>query len=99
MTRQAAQMGDQRIRNDIVEWMVRKKVTGAKKHQIQTVVGYALQSHEEGKGKAEIEAMVTDPSEPIQGYGGGHRSNVQLTSLEAGKAYLRENGRDLPDWF
>lgn len=99
MTKQAARMDDQRIRNDIIEWLVRKKVTGAKKHQIQTVVGYALQSHEEGRGKELIEEMLTAPSVPIRGYGGGHRSNIQLTSLEAGKEYLRANGRDLPGWF
>lgn len=99
MAQQTARMDDQRLRNDVVEWMVRKKVTGAKKHQIQTVVGYALQSHEEGRGKELIEEMLASPSAPIQGYGGGHRSNIQLTSLGAAKEYLREHGRDLPEWF
>lgn len=92
-------MNEQRIRNDVVEWMVRKKVTGGKKHQIATVVGYALQSHQEGLGKELVAEMLTDPSVPLQGYGGGHRSNIQLTSIEDGKSYLRKNGRDLPDWF
>lgn len=92
-------MDEQRIKNDIIEWMVRKKVTGGKKHEIETVVGYALPSHEEGVGKELIDEMLADPPSPIQGYGGGHRSNVQLTTLEAGKQYLRRNGRDLPDWF
>ena len=92
-------MDEQRIKNDIVEWLVRKKVTGGKKHQIETLVGYALPSHEEGIGKELIDDMLTDPSVPIQGYGGGHRSNIQLRTLEDGKQYLRENDRDLPEWF
>lgn len=54
-------MDAQRIKNDVVEWMVRKKVTGGKKHQIETVVGYALESHEEGVGKDLIDEMLAGP--------------------------------------
>lgn len=89
-------MDDQRIRNQIVGKMLRKRVIGGKKQQIDTVVNYSLPSHEQGRGKQLLEGMLRDPDAPIEGYGGGHRSNIHLSSVEDAVQYLEENGGDVP---
>lgn len=89
-------MDDQGIKNQIVGKMLRKRVIGGKKQQIDTVVNYSLPSHEQGRGKELIEEMLADPGAPIEGYGGGHRSNIRLRSVEDAVQYLKENGDDVP---
>lgn len=76
--------------------MLRKRVIGGKKQQIDTVVNYSLPSHEQGRGKDLIEEMLTNPRAPIEGYGGGRRSNIRLTSAEEAVEYLEANGDDPP---
>lgn len=89
-------MDDQIIKNQIVGKMLRKRVTGGKKAQIDTVVSYALPTHEQGRGKELIEEMLADANTPIEGYGGGHRSNIRLTSAEDAVRYLETHGGDVP---
>ena len=43
--------------------------------------------------------MATDPTAPIEGYGGGHRQNVRLTSVSDAVDYLEDNGGDVPFGF
>jgi hypothetical protein len=43
--------------------------------------------------------MVSDPDVPVEGDGGGHRSNVRLTSVQAAVDYLTDNGGDVPFGF
>lgn len=54
-------MDDQEIRNRIVRKMLRNRVIGDHKKQVQTIVSRYLPSHEEGRGKELIEEMVADP--------------------------------------
>lgn len=89
-------MDGQEIRNVIVEKMLRKRVIGGKKQQVDTVVSYAVPSHERGRARELIEEMLADPQAPIEGYGGGHRSNVRLSSAEDAVEYLKDNGGDVP---
>lgn len=43
--------------------------------------------------------MATDPKTPVEAYGGGHRRNVRLTSVEAAVEYLKANDGDVPFGF
>lgn len=92
-------MGDQEIKNEVVETMLRDGTWGGKKRQKQTIAGWAVQSHDEGRAKQLIDKMIADPDAPIEAYGGGHRDNIRLTSKADALEYLRDNGRDLPDWM
>lgn len=92
-------MNDQDIRNRIVRKMLRKRIVGGHKKQLDTVINMTLPSHEQGRGKDLLESMVSDPDAPIEGYGGGHRQNVRLPSVEDAVDYLKANGGDVPFGF
>lgn len=91
-------MQAQAIRNRLVRKMLRKDVVGAHKMQIDTIAGYSLPTDERGRGREPLEGMATDPECPVESYGGGHRENVRLTSIEAAVRYLESNG-DVPFGF
>ena len=90
-------MGDQSLRNRIVEKLLYKRVTGAHKKQVDTVKNW-LSSHEQGRGERLIREMIRDPEAPLEAYGGS-RDNVRLTSVDDAVAYLLENGGDVPFGF
>jgi len=92
-------MEDQEIRNRLVRKMLRKRVVGGHKKQIDTVVNMALPSHEQGRGRDLLEEMISDVGAPVEGYGGGHRQNVRLTSVKDAVDYLKDNGGDVPFGF
>lgn len=81
--------------------MLKNQVVGNHKKQLDTVVSRiaGLPSHEEGRGKNLLEKMVSDPQAPVEGYGGGHRQNVRLTSVQDAVDYLEDNGGDVPFGF
>lgn len=90
-------MDDQEIRNRIVEKMLRgSPLTGGNVTTIDTAVNKYLPSHEQGRGKTLIDEMLADASSPIEGYGGGGRKNIRLTSVEAAVQYLKDNDGDVP---
>jgi hypothetical protein len=94
-------MEDQDIRNRIVRKMLKNQIVGGHKKQLETVVSdiAALPTHEEGRGKTLLEEMLSDPQAPVEGYGGGHRQNVRLTSVEDAVEYLRDNDGNVPFGF
>ncbi|OAQ51391.1 hypothetical protein HTG_17010 [Natrinema mahii] len=85
---------DEEFENDIVETLVRKKVTGGKKHQIDTVKNW-FASSDQGRVEDLIEKLARDPDAPVEMYGGGARANVRLTSRQDAKEWLDDRGRDL----
>lgn len=87
-------MDDREIRNRIVAKMLRKRVIGNKKQQVDTVVGYAVPTHAEGRAKDLVDELVRDGV--IEQYGGGHRSNIRLRSAERAIEYLNDNDGDVP---
>lgn len=90
-------MDDQKIKNRIVEKMLRDgPITGRNKTSIDTAVNKYLQPHEQGRGKTLINEMLKDPSSPIEGYGGGARENIRLVSVEAAIQYLKDNDGNVP---
>jgi len=92
-------MEDKEIQNRIVEKMLRKRVTGGKKKQVDTVVNHSLPSHAQGRGKTLIEEMKADSDAPIEAYGGGHRDNIRLTSVKDAVEFLKENDGNVPFGF
>lgn len=90
-------MDDQAIRNAIVTTMLNKRVVGGHKKQVTTVVDLALPSHAEGRGKELIDDLVQ--AGVVERYGGGHRSNVRLGSVERAVEYLEANDGDVPFGF
>lgn len=96
----AQSMDDQEIRNRIVEKMLLDgPITGGNKTTIDTAVGNYLPSHERGQGKMLIGEMLSERATPIEGYGGGGRKNIRLTSVEAAVEYLKDNGGNVPFGF
>jgi hypothetical protein len=88
---------DQDVRNAVVNYLLRKQVTGSHKRTVDTVLDEArIASHDEGRAKDVIGEMLSDPATPIEGYGGASRRNVRLTSLGDGADYLEANDGDLP---
>lgn len=81
--------------------MLKNGIVGNHKKQIDTVISdiAALPTHEEGRGKNLLEEMVSDPQAPVEGYGGGHRQNVRLTSVQDAVDYLKDNDGDVPFGF
>lgn len=92
-------MDDQDCRNRMVRKMLRKRVVGNHKKQIDTVVNMSLPSHEQGRGKDLLDEMVSDANAPVEAYGGGHRQNIRLTSVDDAVEYLKSNGGDVPFGF
>lgn len=84
----------EQLRVKIVTKLARKKVVGAHKKQVDTVKNWFTTS-DQGRAETLIREMIRDPDAPLEGYGGS-RDNVRLTSLEAGKEYIQENGGELP---
>lgn len=74
--------------------MLRKNVIGNHKKQIQTVVGWAVPSHAEGRAKNLVNDLMDVGV--VERYGGGHRDNIRLTSADAAVKYLKDNGGDVP---
>lgn len=82
-------MDDQDVRNRLVEKMLLRGMIGGHKRRVDTVVNMALPTHDRGRGKELLDTMVTDPTAPVEAYGGGARDNVRLTSAEDAVAYLQ----------
>jgi hypothetical protein len=86
-------MNDQEIKNAIVEKMLRKRVLGGKNQQIQTVVGYSVPTHAEGRAKNLIDDLVQ--AGVVDKYG-GTRGTIRLTDAETAVEYLKDNGGNPP---
>lgn len=87
---------DDELKKDIVEKLLRKKVTGGSKRQTDTVKNW-FASSDQGRVEDLIEYLVRDPQAPIEQYGGGARANVRLTSPQNAVEWLDERDRD-PWW-
>lgn len=89
---------DQDRKNRVVRKLLRKRAVGSHKKQIDTVVNW-FPSHAQGRTRTLIQEMMANPSCPVEGYGGGNRQNMRLSSVDAAVAYLKEHGGDVPFGF
>jgi hypothetical protein len=88
---------DHDLKNEIVYYLVHNRVTGSHKITVETAVTHAaIASHDRGRAKDLIDEMLANPTTPIEGYGGGSRSNIRLTGLQEGVNYLEANSGDIP---
>jgi hypothetical protein len=88
---------EQDLKNEIVYYLLHNRVAGSHKKSVDTVINHAaIASHDEGRAKDVIDEMLSDPSMPVEGYGGGSRQNVRLTTLRAGADYLEANDGEVP---
>lgn len=90
-------MDDQEIRNRVVNKMLRKRVVGSHKKQVDTVTNW-LPSHAQGRGEQLVREMIADTGSPVEAYGGS-RDNVRLTSVADAVEYLERHGGDVPLGF
>ncbi|WP_128477051.1 hypothetical protein [Halorussus pelagicus] len=85
---------DGQLRTKIVKKMVRKRVVGGHKKQVETVKNWCATS-DQGRAEDLVREMIRDPEAPLEGYGGS-RDNVRLTGIDDAKAYIETHGGDLP---
>jgi hypothetical protein len=88
-------MNEQVLRNKVLEKLLRKSATGGHKKQKDTVVNW-FRSSDQGKVKDLIDEMATDPTVPLEMYGGGQRENVRLSDVGEAVRYLDANDGDVP---
>lgn len=86
---------DSALKAKVVNKLLRKRVTGGKNRTIDTVKNW-FASSDQGRVEDLIDEMVTDPSVPVERYG-GTRNAIRLTSIQAGKEYVESLGHD-PPW-
>lgn len=87
-------MGGREIKKAIVSTMLQKGIVGGHKAQRQSVVGWAVATHDEGRAKALLDELIQEGI--IERYGGGHRENVRLASVDRAVQYLKDNDGDVP---
>ena len=66
-----------KLRAKIYKKMLRKKIIGGRKRQIDTVKNY-FRSHKQGEVEDNIEDMIADPNHSLELVGGGHRENIHI---------------------
>lgn len=81
-----------RIEAKIVMKLLRRRVIGPNKMQIDTVVNW-FPTHQQGEVRKVIEKMARDTDVPIEEYGGDRR-NIRLTDFEDAREYARVKGAD-----
>lgn len=91
-------MSDQSLKNKLIEKLLRKNVTGGNKVQKDTATNW-FASSDQGQVKHVIDDMATDPSTPLERYGGGHRENIRLSDVGESVRYLDRNGGNVPFGF
>lgn len=88
------------IARTAIRKMLRNTVVGEHKKQIDTVKQWGQASNDEGRARELLEKMIADTGAPVEPYGGGHRENIRLTSVDEAKAFLRDElGGDPPFWM
>ncbi|MFB6283602.1 MAG: hypothetical protein ABEK59_06670 [Halobacteria archaeon] len=87
---------DKEIILKILHKMLRKDVVGSHHLPIDAVKRWAVASHNEKEAEHLIRELATDPTAPVQQVKG--KDNVQLTSIQAGKEYVKQLGGEPPFW-
>ena len=86
---------DEEIKLKVVIKLLQKNSVGRNKWQVDTVKNW-LRSSDQGRGEELIREMIRDPNAPLEGYGGGARDNVRLTSIQDAIQFVEDHGGELP---
>ena len=93
-------MSEQNLKNQIVETLLNRRVTGSNKTSIDTLLNYAVRDSDQGQARQLLKDEMLPKSEgSIQQVGGGARENVQLGDIKQAVRYLYENGGEVPWTF
>jgi len=84
----------------IVETLVRKRITGGKKITVDQLVNHSVRDSDAGRAKQLLnDEMIPRGEASIERYGGGHRENVRLGSIEEAVQFLKDNDGEVPFGF
>lgn len=90
-------MTNQDLKNKLVNTLLNKRVTGANKTSVDTLLNYSVRDSEQGKARKLLnDEMLPNAEASLQKVGGGARENVQLGDVKEAVRYLYENGGDVP---
>lgn len=95
-------MGDSDIdlKCKIVETLLRKRITGGKKISVDQLLNYSVRDSDAGRAKKLLnDEMIPQNEASIERYGGGHRENVRLGSVEEAVDFLKQHDGDVPFGF
>lgn len=85
--------GNDELKLDIVEKLVREKAYGGYNPQVDTVKNW-FKSSDQGRIEDLIRELIRDPNAPVRGHGGA-RDTVQLTGISDAKEWLADREREL----
>lgn len=84
----------------IVETLVRKRITGGKKITVDQLLNYSVRDSNAGRAKKLLnDEMIPKNEASIERYGGGHRENVRLGSIDEAVDFLKEHDGEVPFGF
>ena len=84
----------------LVETLVRKRVTGGKKITVDQLLNHSVRDSDAGRAKKLLnDEMIPQNEASIERYGGGHRENIRLGSVDEAVEFLKEHGGDVPFGF
>lgn len=88
---------DLKLKIKVVQKMARKRLFGNKKMTVDGVKNsVGVRSDQIGDVEDVIRELASEPTAPVEYYGGGARDNVRLTSAQDARDWLDDNGADTP---
>lgn len=91
---------DADLKCKIVETLVRKRITGGKKISVDQLLNYSVRDSDAGRARKLLnDEMIPQNEASIERYGGGHRENVRLGSVEEAVDFLKKHDGDVPFGF
>ena len=91
---------DIELKCKVVETLLRKRITGGKKISIDSLLNYAVRDSDAGRARRLLEdEMIPRGEASIERYGGGHRENVRLGSVDDAVEFLERHDGEVPFGF
>jgi len=91
---------DIELKCKIVETLLRKRITGGKKIGIDTLLNYSVRDSDAGRARQLLkDEMIPQREASIEQYGGGHRENVRLGSVDDAVKFLEQHDGEVPFGF
>ena len=91
---------DIELKCKIVETLLRKRITGGKKISIDTLLNYSVRDSDAGRARRLLkDEMIPQGEASIEQYGGGHRENIRLGSVDDAVKLLEQYDGEVPFGF